>query len=54
VVIGLSMVVSPASILTMTTVSGFGVPANTLCLRGNGLYALGLAMIATCLLFLLS
>lgn len=54
VVIGLSMVVSPASILTMTTVSGFGVPANALCLRGNGLYALGLAMIATCLLFLLS
>lgn len=50
VAIGLSMVVSPASILTMTTVSGFGVPANALCLRGNGLYASGLAVIATFLL----
>jgi hypothetical protein len=52
VTIGLSMIVSPASILTMTTVSGFGVPARALCLRGNGLYALGLAAIATALLFL--
>ena len=54
VAIGLSMVVSPASILTMTTVSGFGVPASALCLRGNGLYAFGLAIIATSLLVLLS
>jgi hypothetical protein len=52
VAIGLSMVVSPASILTMTTVSGFGVPAGALCLRGNGRYALGLALFASALLFL--
>jgi hypothetical protein len=51
VIIGLSMIVSPASILTMTTVCGFGVPARALCLRGNGLYALSLAVVATSLLF---
>jgi hypothetical protein len=50
VAIGLSMIVSPASVLTMTTVSSFGVPATRLCLRGNGLYAAGLALAA--LLFL--
>ncbi len=54
VAIGLSMVVSPASILTVTTVLSFGVSADRLCLRGNGLYAAGLAVIATCLFSLLS
>lgn len=44
---GLSMVVSPASILTVTTVLSFGVPADRLCLRGNGWYAAGLAVFAT-------
>jgi hypothetical protein len=52
VAIGLSMVVSPASILTMTTVSGFGVSARALCLRGNAFYALGLALFASALLVL--
>jgi hypothetical protein len=52
--IGLSMIISPASILTMTTVSSFGVPANQLCLRGNGPYALCLAAIATFLILALS
>jgi hypothetical protein len=50
VAIGLSMIVSPASVLTMTTVASFGVPARGLCLRGNGLYALMLAVIAIILL----
>jgi hypothetical protein len=54
VAIGLSMVVSPASVSTITAVASFGVPTNALCLRGNGLYALGFALIATTLLFLLS
>ena len=54
VAVGLSMIVSPASILTVTTVLSFGVPADRLCLRGNGLYAAGLAVIATCLFSLLS
>jgi hypothetical protein len=54
VAIGLSMIVSPASILTMTTVSSFGVPADRLCLRGNGCYAAGVAVIATCLFLILS
>lgn len=54
VAIGLSMVVSPASILTVTTVSSFGVPVDRLCLRGNGVYAFGVAVIATCLFLLLS
>jgi hypothetical protein len=52
VVIGLSMMVSPASILTMTTVSGFGVNADALCLRGNGLYALGVGVMAVAGLFI--
>jgi len=51
---GLSMIVSPASILTVTTVLSFGVPADQLCLRGNGLYAAGLAAIATCCFLMLS
>ena len=50
---GLSMIVSPASILTVTTVLSFGVPADRLCLRGNGWYAAGLAAVATGLLLLL-
>jgi hypothetical protein len=54
VAVGLSMIVSPASILTVTTVLSFGVPADRLCLRGNGLYAAGLAAIATCLFLILS
>jgi hypothetical protein len=54
VAVGLSMVVSPASILTVTTVLSFGVSADRLCLRGNGLYAAGLAVIATCLFSILS
>jgi hypothetical protein len=54
VAVGLSMIVSPASILTVTTVLSFGVPADRLCLRGNGLYAAGLAVIATCLFLILS
>ena len=54
VAVGLSMIVSPASILTVTTVLSFGVPADRLCLRGNGLYAAGVAVIATCLLLILS
>ena len=54
VAVGLSMVVSPASILTITTILSFGVPADRLCLRGNGLYAAGLAAIATCLFSILS
>jgi hypothetical protein len=54
VAVGLSMIVSPASILTVTTVLSFGVPADRLCLRGNGLYAAGLAGIATCLFLILS
>ena len=40
------VVVSPASVLTMTTVASFGLPAEKLCLRGNGLYAVSLAIIA--------
>ena len=32
----------------------FGVPADRLCLRGNGSYAAGLAVIATCLFLILS
>jgi hypothetical protein len=54
VAIGLSMIVSPASILTVTTVLSFNVPADRLCLRGNGLYAASLAVIATCLFLILS
>jgi hypothetical protein len=54
VAIGLSMVVSPASVLTMTTVSSFGVPAERLCLRGNGCYAVSLAVIATIVFLVLS
>jgi len=54
VAVGLSMIVSPASILTVTTVLSFGVPADRLCLRGNGWYAAGLAVIATCLFLILS
>ena len=54
VAVGLSMIVSPASILTVTTVLSFGVPANRLCLRGNGLYAAGVAVVATCLCLVLS
>jgi hypothetical protein len=54
VALGLSMVVSPASILTVTTVLSFGVPAAQLCLRGNGLYAAGVAVIATGLFLMLS
>ena len=54
VAIGLSMIVSPASILTVTTILSFGVPANQLCLRGNGSYGAGLAFIATCLFLLVS
>lgn len=49
VAIGLSMLVSPASVLTMTTVASFGLPAEKLCLRGNGLYAVSLAVIAALL-----
>ena len=45
---------APASILTVTTVLSFGVPADRLCLRGNGLYAASLAVIATCLFLILS
>jgi hypothetical protein len=47
VAIGLSMIVSPASILALTTVSSFGVPAERLCLSGNGSYVAGLGVIAT-------
>jgi hypothetical protein len=54
VAVGLSMIVSPASILTVTTVLSFGVPADRLCLRGNGLYAAGVAVVATCLCLVLS
>jgi hypothetical protein len=54
VAVGLSLIVSPASILTITTGLSFGVPADRLCLRGNGLYAAGLAVIATCLFLILS
>ncbi len=54
VAIGLSMIVSPASILTVTTVLSFGVPADRLCLRGNGLYGAGLALTAMCLFLILS
>ena len=54
VAVGLSMIVSPASILTITTVLSFGVPAERLCLRGNGLYAASLAIIATCLFLIVS
>jgi hypothetical protein len=54
VAIGLSMVVSPASVLTMTTVSSFGVPAERLCLRGNGCYAVSLAVIATIVFLVVS
>ena len=54
VAVGLSLIVSPASILTVTTVLSFGVPADRLCLRGNGLYAAGLAVIATCFFLILS
>lgn len=54
VAIGLSMIVSPASVLTMTTVSSFGVPAERLCLRGNGRYAVSLAVIATIVFLVLS
>jgi hypothetical protein len=54
VAIGLSMIVSPASILTVTTVLSFGVSPDRLCSRGNGLYAAGLAVIATCLFSILS
>jgi hypothetical protein len=48
------MIVSPASVLTVTTVSGFAVSARDLCLRENGLYALALAIFATAALFVLS
>lgn len=54
VAIGLSMIVSPASILTVTTVASFGVRADRLCLRGNGFYAAGVAVVATCLFLILS
>ena len=54
VAIGLSMIVSPAAILTTTTVLSFGVPADRLGLRGNGRYAAGLALMATYLVWILS
>ena len=54
VAIGLSLVVSPASILTVTTVSSFGVPAERLGLRWNGIYAASVAAIATGFLLFLS
>jgi hypothetical protein len=54
VAVGLSMIASPASILIVTTVLSFGVPAERLCLRGNGWYAAGVAGIATGLFLILS
>jgi hypothetical protein len=54
VAIGLSMTVSPAAILTTTTVLSFGIPPDRLGLRGNGMYGAGLAVTATCLLAILS
>ena len=39
----LSMLLSPASVLTMVTVTNFGIPGRLLGLRGHGLYALALA-----------
>lgn len=43
----LSMLLTPISVLTMVTVTSFGIPARGLGLRGNGLYAAALAAVAT-------
>lgn len=44
VVFMLSMLLSPVSVLTMVTVTNFGIPGRLLGLRGHGLYALALAL----------
>lgn len=43
----LSMLLTPISVLTMVTVTSFGIPARGLGLRGNGLYAAALAAAST-------
>ncbi len=49
----LSMLLSPVSVLTMITISNFGIPARLLGLRGHGLYAIGLALMSTAAIILL-
>ncbi len=49
----LSMLLSPISVLTMVTVTSFGIPAHQIGVRGNGSYAAVLAAAATLVIGLL-